>query len=49
MSFVKYFYIHQGGNEFARDTQHINDIESSWRHVKHCVLQVNDAPIKISI
>lgn len=49
MSFVKYFEIHQGSNEFASDMQHINDIEYSWRHVKHRLLQVNDSPIKISI
>lgn len=49
MSFVKYFEIHHGGNKFTRDMQHINDIESSWRHVKHRLLQVNDSLIKMSI
>ena len=40
MSFVKYFEIHQGSDEFASDMQHINDIEYSCRHVKYCLLQV---------
>jgi transposase len=44
VGFAKHFRVHHGKNEFARDNQHINGIESFWSYAKRRLVKFNGVP-----
>ena len=44
MGYEKHFRVHHGGNEFARDSQHINGIESFWGYAKNRLVKFKGVP-----
>jgi len=41
MGFSRYFRVNHGSNEFARGTNHVNGIESSWSYAKRRLARFN--------
>ena len=44
VGFAKHFRIRHGENEFAKDNQHINGIESFWSYAKRRLVKFNGVP-----
>ena len=44
VGFAKHFRVRHGENEFAKDNQHINGIESFWSYAKRRLVKFNGVP-----